>query len=49
MAADKSRGRSSVPCFCGCVADGHKSNLDCFIQSMVTDNAVEGWDSHGIA
>ena len=39
---------ASVPCFCGCAADGHKSNLDCFVKEMGPDNAVEEWDTHGI-
>jgi len=40
---------ASVPCYCGCVNDGHKSNLDCFVQSVGEGNAVEQWDSHGIS
>jgi hypothetical protein len=40
---------ASVPCYCGCAAEGHKSNLDCFVKKMGTDNAVEEWDTHGIA
>ncbi len=40
---------AQVPCYCGCKADGHKSNLDCFIHNMGPDNSVEEWDSHGIA
>jgi hypothetical protein len=39
---------ASVPCFCGCAADGHKSNMNCFIQKMGSTNAVEAWDPHGI-
>jgi hypothetical protein len=49
MAAENPEVVAQVPCFCGCVADGHKSNLDCFIKGMETDNAVEEWDAHGIA
>jgi len=36
-----------IPCFCGCVADGHQSNYDCF----VSDTPVNGWitmDLHGL-
>jgi hypothetical protein len=40
---------AQVPCYCGCEADGHKSNLDCFIKGMGSDNDVVEWDSHGIA
>ena len=40
---------AQVPCYCGCVADGHKSNLDCFVKSVGDNNAVQEWDSHGIS
>jgi hypothetical protein len=41
---------SQVPCYCGCgVSDGHKSNLDCFIDQFGDDNAVVEYDSMGIA
>jgi hypothetical protein len=41
---------AGVPCYCGCFAsDGHKSNLDCFIDQFGENNAVTGWDSMGIA
>ena len=36
---------SQVPCYCGCYADGHESNLDCFIKSRDGDD-VE-FDRHG--
>lgn len=36
---------SQVPCYCGCYADGHRSNLDCFIKSRDGDD-VE-FDRHG--
>lgn len=39
---------ASVPCYCGCAADGHKSNLNCFVDQMGSNNAVEEWDQHGI-
>lgn len=39
---------AQVPCFCGCAADGHKSNLNCFVQKMGPGNAVEAWDQHGV-
>lgn len=37
-----------VPCYCGCVADGHKNNYDCFVR----DTAANGWilmDLHGLS
>lgn len=40
---------ASVPCYCGCKEDGHKSNLDCFVHQIGDNNAVTEWDSHGIA
>jgi hypothetical protein len=40
---------SKVQCFCGCAADGHKSNLNCFVGKMGSNGAVEAWDQHGIA
>jgi Protein of unknown function with PCYCGC motif len=41
---------AQVPCFCGCgVSDGHKSNLDCFVDQFGNDNAVTGWDSMGVS
>lgn len=41
---------AGVPCYCGCFAtDGHKSNLDCFIDQFGSDNAVKEYDSMGIA
>ena len=36
-----------IPCFCGCGADGHKNNFDCFVASRETN----GWitmDLHGL-
>lgn len=41
---------ASVPCFCGCYnIDGHISNLDCFVDSMGSDQEVTGWDTMGLA
>lgn len=48
MAATYPEVVASVPCYCGCTAEGHKSNLDCFVSQVGDDNAVEGWDQHGI-
>jgi uncharacterized protein with PCYCGC motif len=38
---------SFIPCFCGCGANGHKNNFDCFVESRQTS----GWitmDLHGL-
>jgi hypothetical protein len=40
---------NQVQCFCGCAADGHKSNLNCFVGKMGSNNAVQAWDQHGIS
>lgn len=41
---------SKVPCFCGCgTQDGHVSNLQCYIDKMGPNNAVEQWDSMSIS
>ena len=37
-----------IPCFCGCGADGHKNNFDCFVKSR----ELSGWitmDLHGLS
>jgi hypothetical protein len=49
MASNYPKVLSQVPCFCGCAADGHKSNLNCFIGKMGPNNTVEAWDQHGIS
>jgi hypothetical protein len=49
MASNYTNVLSQVPCFCGCAADGHKSNLNCFIGKMGPNNTVEAWDQHGIS
>jgi hypothetical protein len=49
MAAQYPEVLASVPCVCGCVGDGHKSNLDCFVRDMGSDGGVTEWDQHGIA
>lgn len=35
----------SVPCYCGCVALGHKSNEDCFVEAIAPDGKVT-YDIH---
>ena len=37
-----------VPCYCGCELDGHRSNVDCFVESRASDGAVQSWDTHGM-
>jgi hypothetical protein len=29
-----------IPCFCGCVRFGHRSNRDCYIKSANADGAI---------
>jgi len=37
----------SMPCYCGCGSSaGHRSNKNCFIQSIAEDGTVV-WDDHG--
>lgn len=41
---------AQVPCYCGCgTQDGHESNLDCYIDQMGPDKAVQEWDSMSIS
>ncbi len=41
---------ANVPCYCGCYAqDGHKSNLDCYIDHFGDNSAVEEWDPMSIS
>lgn len=35
---------AQIPCYCGCSADGHQSNLDCFIDERNGDNVI--FDDH---
>jgi hypothetical protein len=49
MASNYPEVVGQVPCFCGCEADGHKSNLDCFVKQMGPNNTVEEWDQHGVS
>jgi hypothetical protein len=35
-----------VPCYCGCAAAGHTSNLDCFVNEFGADGSVT-LDRHG--
>jgi hypothetical protein len=50
MAATYPQVLASVPCYCGCgTTDGHKSNLDCFVDQFGDDQNVEEWDSMGVS
>jgi hypothetical protein len=35
-----------VPCYCGCGADGHRSNWDCYVDELRPDGEVL-LDDHG--
>jgi hypothetical protein len=35
-----------IPCFCGCVRIGHRSNRDCYMKAVNTDQTVT-YTSHG--
>ena len=34
-----------IPCYCGCGAIGHKSNLECYVKAVRPDGSVE-FDNH---
>ncbi len=34
-----------IPCYCGCSAIGHTSNLDCYVKAIRPDGSVE-YDNH---
>jgi hypothetical protein len=38
-----------VPCYCGCEADGHRSNENCFIGARDANGNVTRWDTHGFS
>lgn len=44
VALDMPEDLAQVPCYCGCNADGHTSNLDCFIKERNGDNVL--FDDH---
>jgi hypothetical protein len=37
---------AQYPCYCGCDAVGHESNLDCFVKDIQADGTIV-FDSHG--
>ncbi|MHB1391400.1 MAG: PCYCGC motif-containing (lipo)protein [Thermoleophilia bacterium] len=45
FALDRPDLLKQIPCYCGCAADGHTSNLDCFIKSRDGNDVV--FDPHG--
>jgi hypothetical protein len=50
LASEYPEALAVAPCFCGCYnIDGHKSNLDCFVDGMGPDREVTGWDTMGIS
>lgn len=44
VALDMPEDLAQVPCYCGCNAEGHKSNLDCFVKERNGDNVL--FDDH---
>jgi hypothetical protein len=32
---------SAFPCYCGCGAMGHQSNLDCYVKQIQPDGSIE--------
>lgn len=36
---------SAIPCYCGCGAQGHRNNLDCYIKEVGPDGTV-AFESH---
>jgi hypothetical protein len=39
---------SQIPCFCGCVAGGHTSNLSCYITEDGQPGSVLQFDNHAL-
>jgi hypothetical protein len=37
---------SQIPCYCGCGAMGHESDLDCFIEELNPDGSVAAFGYH---
>lgn len=35
-----------IPCYCGCVSQGHRSNLECYVKQRSADGHVTEWDTH---
>jgi hypothetical protein len=45
FAAQHTDALRHVPCYCGCVRIGHRSNLDCYITGFLPD-ATPVWTDH---
>ena len=45
FAAQHSDALQHIPCYCGCVRIGHRSNLDCYITGFLPD-ATPVWTDH---
>jgi hypothetical protein len=45
FAAQHSDALQHIPCYCGCVRIGHRSNLDCYITRFLPD-ATPVWTDH---
>jgi hypothetical protein len=39
---------SQIPCFCGCVASGHTSNLSCYLVESDEPGAILQFDNHAL-
>ena len=39
---------SQIPCFCGCVAGGHKSNLGCYLKEDGQPGGIVQYDNHAL-
>lgn len=37
-----------IPCFCGCVASGHRSNYDCYVAADGGPGRILEYDSHAL-
>jgi hypothetical protein len=37
-----------IPCYCGCVTQGHRSNADCYVKHRSVDARVTEWNDHGL-
>jgi len=37
-----------IPCFCGCVADGHKSNYACYVNEDGSPAGILQYDDHAL-
>jgi hypothetical protein len=38
----------SIPCYCGCKSEGHRSHHDCFVRHRSPDGTVAEWNRHGL-